>query len=104
MLNDQQPLIVNAAFHLAGAIAFGIFLTLALRGAMHRRLRENWLAIGAAGLAWIWNAGSFSVLLLHPGGVQWIVEAIGFAALSLLPAVLLHFSLAGKKRAIAVAG
>ena len=104
MLNDHQPLIVNAAFHLAGAIAFGIFLTLALRGATQRRLRENWLAIGAAGLAWIWDAGSFSVLLLHPGGVRWTVEAIGFSALSLLPAVLLHFSLGGKMRPIAVAG
>jgi two-component system, LytTR family, sensor kinase len=104
MLNDHQPLIVNAAFHLAGAIAFGIFLTLALRGATHRRLRENWLAIGAAGLAWIWNVGSFFVLLLHPGGLRWGVEAIGFSALSLLPAVLLQFSLTGKMRAVAVAG
>jgi two-component system LytT family sensor kinase len=104
MLNDQQPLIVNAAFHLAGAIAFGIFLTLALRGATSRRLRENWLGIGAAGLAWIWNAGSFTVLLLHPGGPRWCIEALGFSALSLLPAVLLQFSLAGKMRKVAAAG
>src|ERR1700678_421068 len=104
MLNDHQPPIVNAAFHLAGAIALGIFLTLALRGATHRRLRENWLAIGAAGLAWIWNVGSFFVLLLHPGGLRWGVEAIAFSALSLLPAVLLHFSLAGKMRLVAAAG
>ena len=104
MLNGHPLPIVNAAFHLAGAIAFGIFLTLALRGATHRRLRENWLAIGAAGLAWIWNAGSFFVLLLHPGGLQWGVEAIGFSALSLLPAVLLQFSLAGKMRPVAAAG
>jgi two-component system LytT family sensor kinase len=104
MLNDQQPLIVNAAFHLAGAIAFGIFLTLALRGATRRRLRENWLGIGAAGLAWIWNAVSFTVLLLHPGFLCWSIEAFGFSALNLLPAVLLHFSLAGKMRSIAAAG
>ncbi len=98
------PLIINAAFHLAGAIAFGIFLTLALRGATQRRQRENWLAIAAAGLAWTWNAGSFSVLLLHPGSLRWAVEAIGFSALSLLPAVLLQFSLGGKMRPVAVAG
>ena len=104
MLNDHPAPIVNAAFHLAGAIAFGIFLTLALRGATHRRLRENWLAIGAAALACIWNAGSFSVLLLHEGGLRWSLEAVGFSALSLLPAVLLQFSLAGKMRPIAVAG
>jgi two-component system LytT family sensor kinase len=104
MLTDHPAPIVNAAFHLAGAIAFGIFLTLALRGATHRRLRENWLAIGAAALACIWNAGSFSVLLLHEGGLRWSLEAIGFSALSLLPAVLLQFSLAGKMRPIAVAG
>ena len=66
MLSEHQPLIVNAAADLAGAIAFAIFLTLALRGATIRQWRDNVLSIGSAALALLWNAGSFLVLLLPP--------------------------------------
>jgi len=37
MPGNHEPLIVNAVAHLAGAIVFGIFLVLALRGAAKRR-------------------------------------------------------------------
>jgi two-component system LytT family sensor kinase len=104
MPSDHQPLIVNAVANLAGAIAFAIFLALALRGATFRRVRDNWLSIGSAALALLWNAGSFLALLLPRGGLQMTVEALRYSALSLLPAVLLDLSLSGRLRKLAAAG
>ncbi|HLK63315.1 MAG TPA: sensor histidine kinase [Bryobacteraceae bacterium] len=101
MPTDHEPLIVNAVGHLAGAIVFGIFLALALRRGAGRRLVENWLSVVAAGLAWLWNAGSFAMLTLPPGSALWAVGAVSFSSLSLLPAVLLHKSLNGRFRPIA---
>jgi len=104
MVNDHEPLIVNAIAHLAGAIVFGIFLVLALRGAAGRRARENWLSVASAGLAWTWNSVSFASLVLPSGTVRWALEAVSFSSLSLLPAVLLHLSLNGKFRVITASG
>ena len=104
MVNDHEPLIVNAIGHLAGAIVFGIFLVLALRGATGRRSRENWLSVASAGLAWAWNAVSFASLVLPSGTARWALEAVSFSSLSLLPAVLLHLSLNGRFRVIAASG
>ena len=104
MVHDHEPLIVNAIGHLAGAIVFGIFLVLALRGAAGRRARENWLSVASAGLAWTWNAASLASLLLTSGAASWVLEAVSFSSLSLLPAVLLHLSLNGKFRAITASG
>jgi two-component system, LytTR family, sensor kinase len=104
MLSEHQPLIVNAVADLAGAIAFAIFLALALRGATIRQWRDNVLSIGSAALALLWNVGSFLVLLLPPGSFQLSVEAVRYSALSLLPAVLLDLSLAGRLRRLAQAG
>lgn len=104
MVNDHELPIVNAIAHLAGAIVFGIFLVLALRGAAGRRARENWLSVVCAGLAWTWNAASFTSLVLTSGTARWTLEAASFSSLSLLPAVLLHLSLNGKFRSIAVTG
>jgi len=102
MLNNHEPLIVNAIGHLAGAIVFSIFLVLALRGGAGRRLNENRLSVASAGLAWLWNVGSFAILVLPTGEARWIVEAASFSILSLLPAVLLHLSLRGKFRLLVV--
>lgn len=104
MVNDHEPLIVNAIGHLAGAIIFGIFLVLAMRGAAGRTARENWLSVASAGLAWTWNGVSLASLLMTPGTARWVLEAASFSSLSLLPAVLLHLSLNGKFRAIAATG
>src|ERR1039457_5599278 len=104
MVNDRELPIVNAIAHLAGAIVFGIFLVLALRGAAGRRARENWLSVASAGLAWIWNAASFTSLLLTPGTAHWVMEAASFSGLSLLPALLLHLSLNGRFRIITSSG
>ena len=104
MINDHEPLIVNAIGHLVGTIIFGIFLVLALRGAAGRRARENWLSVASAGLAWTWNAASLASLVLTSGTTRWIVEAASFSGLSLLPAVLLHLSLNGKLRIVTSSG
>ena len=105
MLHGHEPLVINAVGHMAGAIVFAIFLVLALRGVAAGRLpRQSLLSITSAALAWLWNAGSFATLLLTPGTLRWTVEAASFASLSLLPAVLLHLSLDGKFRKVAVTG
>src|SRR6266567_3172654 len=104
MLNYHEPAIVNAVGHLAGAIVFGIFLVLALRGGVGRRWSENRLSVASAALAFFWNTDSLAILLLAPGPHRWVVEAAAFCSLSLLPAVLLHLSLGGTFRAIARAG
>lgn len=104
MLNEHEPLIVNAAGHLAGAIVFGIFLVLALRGSAVRGPVEGWLSVASAGLAWLWNAGSFATLILPAGRARWALETASFSSLSLLPAVLLHLSLNGRFRSIATSG
>ena len=104
MLDEHEPLIVNVAGHLAGAIVFSIFLVLALRSRPGRRLHQGWLSIASAGLAWVWNAGSLATLLSRAGAIHWTLEALSFCSLSLLPAVLLHFSLNGKLPAIAGTG
>ncbi len=104
MVKDHQPLILNAIGHLAGAIIFGMFLVLALRGAAGRRARENWLSVASACLALTWNAVSFSSLVLSSGTAHWALEAISFSSLSLLPAVLLNLSLKGKSRILIASG
>src|ERR1041384_6500144 len=104
MASDHAPLIVNAIGHLAGAIVFGIFRVLAVRGAAGRRARENWLSVASAGLAWTWNAVSFTSLVLTSGAARWALEAVSFSSLSLLPAVLLHLSLNGRFRVITATG
>jgi hypothetical protein len=104
MLDQYHPLVVNVVGHLAGAIVFSIFLVLALRSRPGRRLRQSWPSIASAVLAWLWNAGSLAMLLSAPGTFHWILEAVSFCSLSLLPAVLLHLSLDGKFRVVASAG
>jgi two-component system LytT family sensor kinase len=104
MIKDHAPLIVNALGHLAGALIFGIFLVLALRGAAGRRARESWLSVASAVLALTWNVLSLASFLAVSGAARWIMEAVSFSSLSLLPAVLLHLSLNGKFRAITCTG
>jgi len=96
--------IVNAIGHLAGTIVFGIFLVLAFRSGAGRRPRESALSVASAVLALLWNAGSLTTLIVPAGTAKSVIEAISFSSLSLLPAVLLHLSLSGKFRGIAISG
>ncbi len=104
MLSEHQPLIVNVIGHMLGAILFGIFLVLALRGGAGQHPQNKLLSVASVFLAFFWNAGSFSSIVLPPGPIHWVTEAASFCSLSLLPAVLLHLSLDGRFRRIAVAG
>lgn len=104
MLSHHEPLIVNSVANLSGAIVFAIFLTLALRGATIRQWRDQLLSIGSAALALVWNAGSFLALLFPGGRFELTVDAMRYSALSLLPAVLLDLSLAGRLRRLARSG
>lgn len=104
MLNEHEPLVINAIGHMAGAIIFGIFLVLALRATSGRRTRQGLLSVASAGLALLWNAGSFTMLLLPAGSLRWSVEAVSFCSLSLLPAVLLHLSLNRHFHGVALGG
>jgi two-component system LytT family sensor kinase len=104
MLNEHQPLIMNAVGHMAGAIVFAIFLVLAMRVGSGRRTRQSLLPVASAALALLWNAGSLAMLILPSGTARWIVEAATVCGLSLLPAVLLHLSTDDKYPSIAAAG
>jgi uncharacterized membrane protein (UPF0136 family) len=103
-LNQHQPVIINAIGHMAGAIVFGIFLVLALKGNFRRGSGQSLLSVTSAGLAFLWNAGSFATLLLPPGSTRWSIEAASFCSLSLLPVVLLNLSLGRRFPAFAVRG
>jgi len=59
MLSEHQPLIVNVIGHMLGAILFGIFLVLALRGGAGQHPQNKLLSVASAFLAFFWNAGSF---------------------------------------------
>lgn len=94
----QESLLVNTLGHAAGVLIFGIFLFLLLRDRASARLRGSRQSLMAAGLALLWNAASLLVLSgLPDAAVRW-VYFVGFASLSLLPAVLLDISLLDRYR------
>jgi two-component system LytT family sensor kinase len=97
MSNIHELQLVNVIGHSAGAIIFGIFLYLLLRDRSGARLRGSWLSVAAAGLAFLWNIGSLAILIAATDNSRYadIVVFFCFSVLSLLPAVLLHLSLAG---------
>ncbi|MBL8178679.1 MAG: histidine kinase [Bryobacterales bacterium] len=102
----HEPLLVNTLGHCAGTLIFTIFLVLLLRDRLGKSLRESRLTLLAAVLALLWNFASLLVIAWgDPSGdaSQWLV-AVSSSALSLLPAVLLHLSLAGRFRPVVWAG
>src|ERR1043166_7441721 len=106
MPNAHEPVLVNIIGHSAGAIIFGIFLYLLLRDRAVTRMRGSWLSFAAASLAFLWNVGSLSALMISttaaPGAD--LVTFFSFSVLSLLPAVLLHLSLDGSLAPIIASG
>ena len=106
MLGLTQPLLINVLGHAAGALIFGIFLVLLYSGRGWSGPRGRYLPGLAAALSLVWNAGSL-VVLAWPGlppRVLGVVVAVAFSALSLLPAVLLHFSLEDSRPILVRAG
>ena len=89
------PLLVNTLGHIFGLAAFSGFLYLLWRSRRRSLLGDIRLPGGAALLALLWNAGSLGVLAAadSPSLARRVMVAGSFAALSLLPSVLLHVSL-----------
>jgi hypothetical protein len=88
----NAPLLVNTLGHSAGVLLFGIFLVLLLQDRATALRRKPMIA---AGLALAWNLASLIVLGSGESdslAVRWTI-AIGFAVLSLLPAVLFDLCL-----------
>jgi two-component system LytT family sensor kinase len=106
MSNLHEPIVVNIIGHTTGAIIFGIFLFLFLRDRSGSAGRGSWLSAEAAGLAFLWNAGSLMVLLaIHNASpASSFLIAITFCCLSLLPPVLLQLSLEGQMPVLVAVG
>ncbi len=102
----NQPLLINILGHAAGALIFAIFLVLLYSGRGWSASRGRYLPGLAAALALWWNLGSLVVLAVPalPAGVQNVLAACSFSALSLLAAVLLDISLGGRDRVLAIGG
>ncbi|MFN7935116.1 MAG: histidine kinase [Bryobacteraceae bacterium] len=106
VLSVHEPLLVNTLGHCAGTVIFTIFAVLLLRDRAGKSLRGSRLTLLAAILALIWNFASLLVIASgNPASdaSEWLV-ATSSSALSLLPAVLLHLSLAGRFRPVVWAG
>jgi len=102
---SSEQIAVNALGHGAGVLIFGIFLYLLVRRGLSSG-RGGLLSMTAAALALAWNLASLAALSmgLHGTPAERILAAIGFSALSLLPAVLLHLSLMDRWPAIVSGG
>ncbi len=102
----HEPILINTIGHSVGTILFAVFLYLVARDQVGVRLRTGRLPVAAATLALAWNAASLAVIwmldALLPGAE--VVSAVGQAALSLLPAVLLQLALGASGRWICLGG
>ncbi|MBX5494783.1 MAG: histidine kinase [Bryobacteraceae bacterium] len=105
-LTVHEPLLVNTIGHSVGALIFGIFIYLLLRDRAGARLRSSRLSLIAALFAFSWHFSSLAVIavLAREGNPNSFLVFLSASALSLLPAVLLHLSPAGRHRYIVVAG
>ena len=97
----RDPVLINTVGHSAGLLLFGLILILLVRDWRAHGVRQTKLSLAAAALALTWNAGSLIALASHAPAM---VVIFSFSALSLLPAVLLHVALQGKRQTIVVAG
>jgi hypothetical protein len=102
----NSPLLINILGHAAGALIFAIFLFLLFSRRGWSSAHGRTLPAVAATLSLVWNVGSLVVLTLPrlSPAVMGLVIAVSFSVLSLLPAVLLHISLAGSRRWLIAAG
>jgi two-component system LytT family sensor kinase len=105
-LSIHAPVLVNTLGHCAGAVAFGILLYLLVLDWRRDRHERSVLPSIAAGLALFWNLGSLIGMATSPEGnaVADAIVAASFSVLSLLPAVLLHISVASRRPALWIAG
>jgi len=105
-ISIHEPVLVNTIGHCAGTVIFGILLYLLLVNWRRAREERSSLPPTAAALAMLWNLGSLVALASGPaaGFAANVIVAASFSALSLLPAVLLHISLASRPRPLWMCG
>ncbi len=105
-MSIHGPVLGNTIGHCAGAVIFGMLLYLFVVNRRRTAEYRSALPAVAAGLAMLWNLGSLVALAAGPsaGAVVNLAVAASFAALSLLPAVLLHISLQSHRRFLWSAG
>src|SRR3984885_9353272 len=105
-LSIHEPVLVNTIGHCAGAVLFGMLLYFFLLNWRHHREERTKLPALAAALAFLWNIGSLVALGVgRQGGMTAdVIVAASFSVLSLLPAVLLHISLAAHHRPLWLSG
>jgi len=101
LLPDTPHDLVNTVGHAAGVLTFGIFIVLAFKDRFGMP-RQHRLAMCAAALALLWNGASLFGVLWEDA-TRWLA-ALGFAALSVLPAVLFHICLARRLPILVTAG
>ena len=104
--NLRDPVLINSIFHTAGVLLFGLVCYLLACDGRAQRIREIKLPLAAALLALIWNAGSLVAIAAgarHSLFIE-IVMTVSFAALSLLPAILLQVVLRGSHPRLIFAG
>jgi two-component system, LytTR family, sensor kinase len=105
-LSIHEPVLVNTIGHCAGAVLFGMLLYFFLLNWRQDREERPRLPALAAALAFLWNIGSLVALGVgRQGGIAAdVIVAASFSVLSLLPAVLLHISLASHRRPLWISG
>jgi two-component system, LytTR family, sensor kinase len=100
-----DPVLINTIGHTAGVLLFGFIITLFLQDRRSHGISDIKRSILAAALALAWNVGSLIALGSNPDSLfLQIVMTASFAALSLLPAVLLQVTLQGQLARVTYAG
>ncbi len=102
----RDPVLINTIGHTAGVLLFGFIITLFLRDRRSHGICDTKRSILAAALALAWNVGSLIALGSRDSDSLFlqIVMTASFAALSLLPAVLLQVTLQSQLTKITYTG
>ncbi len=95
-----EPLLANILGYSTGSLLFAIFLFLLLKDRAGRRLQSSVITICAAALALLWNFGSLLLLVFD----SYPLTVATTAAMSLLPALLLHLILGDRRSFVLWAG
>jgi hypothetical protein len=105
-MNANSPLLNNTLGHCAGILIFSILVYLFFLDWRRSPRKRSGLPTVAATLGLIWNIGDLVVLApgLQDNLAVHLLHVLSFAALSLLPAVLLHIWLQQKYMPIWISG
>lgn len=96
----SEPVLANLLGYSTGAIVFGIFLMLLLKDRAGRHLRSSTVTFISAVMALLWNLGAITLMAVD----SFPLLVLTTSAMSLLPALLLHLILDGRRRVVVWAG